>query len=90
MTEKEIEEKFEKYCKKIKSASNLDDDTLLSLYGYYKQSTVGGCNIEEPYRIYYREHAKYVAWNNNKNMSKENAMRAYIKLVKKILNDSDN
>ena len=88
MTEKELEEKFLKYSEKIKKATSLDNDTLLSLYGLYKQATVGECNIEEPYKIYYKEHAKYKAWNNNKDMSKENSMKAYIKLVKKILNDS--
>ena len=88
MTEKELEEKFLKYSEKIKKATSLDNDTLLSLYGLYKQATVGECNIEEPYKIYYKEHAKYKAWTNNKDMSKENSMKAYIKLVKKILNDS--
>ena len=88
MTEKELEEKFLKYSEKIKKATSLDNDTLLSLYGLYKQATVGECNIEEPYKIYYKEHAKYKAWINNKDMSKENSMKAYIKLVKKILNDS--
>jgi len=88
MTEKELEEKFLKYSEKIKKVTSLDDDTLLLLYGLYKQTTVGGCNIVEPYKIYYKEYAKYTAWNNNKDMSKENSMKAYVKLVKKILNDS--
>ena len=85
MTEKDLNESFLKYCEKIKKAKELDNETLLSLYGLYKQSTCGNCNISEPYKIYYKDHAKYIAWLKNKDISKENAMESYIKLVKKTL-----
>ena len=63
-----MEEKFLKASEDIRSTKNLDNETLLSLYGYYKQATCGSCDIAEPYRIYYKEHAKYIAWNNNKDV----------------------
>ena len=87
MTEKDLNESFLKYCEKIKKAKDLDldNETLLSLYGLYKQSTCGNCDISEPYKIYYKEHAKYKAWLNNKDITKEKSMESYIKLVKKIL-----
>lgn len=76
---------FFKATEDIKQAKDLDNETLLSLYGYYKQAICGDCNIDEPYRIYYKEHAKYEAWNNNKGMSKEEAMKLYSRKVKNIL-----
>ena len=82
-----MEEKFLKASEDIRNAKNLDDETLLSLYGYYKQATYGSCDITEPYRIYYKEHAKYIAWNNNKDVIKEDAMKYYVRLVNKILKE---
>ena len=83
-----MEEKFLKAAVDIRGATKLDDDTLLLLYGYYKQATCQNCDITEPYRIYYKEHAKYEAWNNNKGMSKEDAMKLYVRKVKNILEKS--
>ena len=87
MSEKDLNESFLKYCEKIKKVQNLDNIVLLALYGHYKQATCGDCDIDEPYKIYYKEHAKYTAWFENKNISKEKAMASYIKLVKKSLKD---
>ena len=84
-----MEEKFLKASQDIKKSKDLDNDTLLSLYGYYKQATCGPCDITEPYRIYYKEHAKYIAWNNNKDVSKEDAMKYYVRLVNKILKEQE-
>ena len=83
-----MEEKFLKAAVDIRGATKLDDDTLLLLYGYYKQATCQNCDITEPYRIYYKEHAKYEAWNNNKGMAKEEAMKLYVRKVKNILEKS--
>jgi len=80
-----MEEKFLKAAVDIRGATKLDDDTLLLLYGYYKQATCQNCDITEPYRIYYKEHAKYEAWNSNKGMAKEEAMKLYVRKVKNIL-----
>jgi acyl-CoA-binding protein len=43
----EIKEKFTKAANEIKANTELklDNDTLLSLYGYYKQGLEGDCNI---------------------------------------------
>ena len=66
---------------------NLDNDTLLKLYGYYKQSIHGDCNIEEPSYFSFKEKAKWTAWNNCKGMPKEIAQVKYIKLVYKLTNN---
>jgi hypothetical protein len=40
------------------------------------------CNIKEPYSIYYKEHAKWKAWNSIKGMTIEDAMKEYINYYK--------
>jgi diazepam-binding inhibitor (GABA receptor modulating acyl-CoA-binding protein) len=77
---------FEKAASDIKSSKlKLDDETLGSLYGYYKQATVGDCNVEQPGFFDIKGRAKYDAWNQYKGMSKEHAMKRYIKKVEKLL-----
>ena len=59
-----------------------DDDTLLSLYGYFKQATVGDINTEKPSFFNFKETAKWSAWEKLKGMQKIQAQGNYIKLVK--------
>lgn len=63
------------------------DDELLKVYGLYKQSMIGDCNVSEPGIFYLKERAKWSAWNSNKGKSKTNSMESYtnyvIKLVEK-------
>ncbi len=84
--EKELVIKFEKAAKDIKdSGMNLDNDTMLSLYGYYKQALEGDCNIAAPGFFDFKAKAKYDVWMQNKGTDKETAMKKYIKKVEKIL-----
>ena len=86
MNSDDLTEKFEKAAKKIKSSNlELDNDTLLNLYGYYKQGTDGDCNISCPGFWDLKGRAKYDAWNQHKEMSKNSAMTKYIKTVNKLL-----
>jgi diazepam-binding inhibitor (GABA receptor modulating acyl-CoA-binding protein) len=69
----------------LKALKNIDMDTLelpdtikLDFYKFYKQATMGDCNISEPYSIFFREHAKWKAWNSIKGMTTEDAMMEYI------------
>ncbi len=88
---KSIEEEFKDAAEKIiKSNLKLDDDTKLSLYGYYKQATEGDCNIPEPNFWDLKGKAKYQAWVNHKGMEKENAMKKYTKKVKKLFEENKN
>ena len=59
-----------------------DDDTLLSLYGYFKQATVGDVNTEKPSFFNFKETAKWSAWEKMKGIQKIQAQGQYIKLVK--------
>jgi diazepam-binding inhibitor (GABA receptor modulating acyl-CoA-binding protein) len=80
----EIASEFDVVIKALKDINMdlliLNDEIKLDFYKYYKQATIGDCNINEPYRIYYKSHAKWEAWNSIKGMSIEDAMKNYISL----------
>ena len=80
-----LEIEFKKAAEKIlKCNKNLDNDTLLKLYGLYKQSTIGDCNTDSPSFWMLRDKAKWDAWNNYKGFKKSNAQSTYINLVSEI------
>lgn len=58
-----------------------DNDTLLELYSYYKQATEGDVAGSKPGAFDFKARAKYDAWENRKGMSRDVAMKGYIKLV---------
>jgi len=79
-----IQIEFEDVLYKLKdvdvdSLSSLSDLIKLDFYKYYKQATCGDCNIEKPWVIYYKQYAKWEAWNSVKGMDVEAAKEMYIK-----------
>ncbi len=58
-----------------------DNDTLLELYSYFKQATEGDISASRPGSFEFVARAKYDAWAARKGMSREVAMRGYVKLV---------
>ena len=80
-----VKAEFENACKDIKACLNLDNDTLLNLYGLYKQSIEGDCNTSKPGLFDLKAASKWSAWNENLGIDKLTAMRRYIRKVKKIL-----
>jgi carboxylesterase len=58
-----------------------DNETLLELYSYYKQGSQGDAGNDRPGTFDFVARAKYDAWAARKGMSREVAMRGYIKLV---------
>ena len=62
----------------------LDDDTLLILYGFYKQAIVGDINTEKPSFFNFKDTKKWNSWALLKGMSKLHAQGMYIKHVKDI------
>jgi diazepam-binding inhibitor (GABA receptor modulating acyl-CoA-binding protein) len=83
--EEQIKVDFEKACSDIKNVSGLDNDTMLNLYGLYKQALEGDCNTDKPSFFDPRGQAKWSAWNENKGMDSTIAMRRYTRKVKSIL-----
>lgn len=58
-----------------------DNDTLLELYSYFKQASAGDAAGTRPGAFDFVARAKYDAWAARKGMSKDVAIRGYIKLV---------
>ena len=65
-----------------KLVGKADDDTLLLLYSFYKQATVGDNNTEKPSFFNFKASKKREAWASLKGMSKLLAQGQYIKHVK--------
>ncbi|XP_037550081.1 acyl-CoA-binding domain-containing protein 5A isoform X2 [Nematolebias whitei] len=61
------------------------NDMMLKFYSYYKQATIGPCDIPRPGFWDAVGKAKWDAWNSLGEMSKEDAMAAYVDEMKLIL-----
>lgn len=61
-----------------------DNASLLELYALYKQSTEGDVLGKKPGMLDFVAKAKYEVWETKKGLSKDQAMDAYIKLVKNL------
>jgi acyl-CoA-binding protein len=80
----ELEKKFNKYITIVKKLSCVDDNDKLYLYANYKQALFGNNDKEKPSILNRVEMAKWKEWNSLKDISKESAMKNYIKKVKEI------
>jgi len=65
-------------------AVNLSNEQKLKFYGLYKQSTEGKCTQTAPSRLSIMARAKWSAWNELGNITKEAAMKRYIAEVAKV------
>ncbi len=61
-----------------------DNATLLKLYAYYKQATLGDVQGERPGGFDFVGGAKYDAWAKLKGSSRDEAMQSYIKQVERL------
>ncbi|CAB1448646.1 unnamed protein product [Pleuronectes platessa] len=85
-----IQRRFDAAVKVIKSLApdgpfQPSNDMMLRFYSYYKQATVGACNIPRPGFWDAVGKAKWDSWDSLGNMSKEEAMVAYVDEMKLIL-----
>jgi len=81
-----LENEFNKKSEEVKLIKKKPTDSeLLNLYQYYKQATIGDCNIKEPSYFNPKERAKYFAWKKLKGTSKEDSMNSNISLVNGII-----
>jgi len=80
----ELERKFNKYIAAVKKLESINDNDKLYLYANYKQSLFGNNNKEKPSILDRVEMAKWKEWNAFKDISKETAMKNYIKKVKEL------
>jgi len=78
----DLDKRFEAAQAAVKQLANRpDDDTLLELYSWFKQSTEGDATGARPGAFDFVGRAKYDAWKARSGVRKDAAMRAYIKLV---------
>ncbi|XP_075850394.1 diazepam-binding inhibitor-like 5 [Microcebus murinus] len=76
---------FEMACAAIKQLKGpVSDQEKLLVYSFYKQATKGDCDIPPPPPTEVKAKAKWEAWNQNKGMSKMDAMRIYISKVEEL------
>lgn len=76
---------FEQAQKDVTSlAERPDNQTLLQLYAMYKQATDGDVQGERPGMMDFINRAKYDAWDKLKGKTVEEAMQAYVDLVKSL------
>ncbi|KAF6720542.1 Acyl-CoA-binding domain-containing protein 5A [Oryzias melastigma] len=85
-----VRRRFEAAVKVIKSLApdgpfQPSNDMMLKFYSYYKQATLGPCNIPRPGFWDAVGKAKWDAWNSLGDMEKEEAMAAYVDEMKLIL-----
>ena len=82
----ELKEQFEAAQQKVKTLTERPaNDELLDLYALFKQATDGDNNTEEPAMFDIKEKFKWAQWGKKKGMSSEEAMKAYVTLVNRLL-----
>lgn len=82
----ELHSQFEQAAKSLRRLKERpDNDTLLSLYAFYKQGTEGDVHGCRPGFFDFIGTAKQEAWTRLKGMPQDEAMRQYITLVRQLL-----
>lgn len=83
-----LDENFQSASERVKTLSSRpDNQTLLELYGLYKQATEGDVSGKKPSRLNLRARAKYDAWKKLKGTSSEDAKSSYIELVDRLVEE---
>jgi acyl-CoA-binding protein len=80
---KEIEDNFKFAADAVRNSESgsgskaPSNEVKLKFYSLYKQATIGPCNTPQPWKIDFENRAKWDAWNDLGNMSREDAMVKY-------------
>ncbi|MBA3930859.1 MAG: acyl-CoA-binding protein [Xanthomonas sp.] len=82
----DLKSAFEQASKDIQTlAERPDNDTLLRLYGLYKQGAEGDVKGDKPGFFDFVGTAKYEAWAKLKGTAQEDAQKKYVDLVKSLV-----
>ena len=82
----DLKSAFDQASKDIQTLSERpDNDTLLRLYGLYKQGSEGDVKGDKPGFFDFVGTAKYEAWAKLKGTAPEDAQKKYVDLVKKLI-----
>jgi acyl-CoA-binding protein len=81
----DLQSRFAQATKDIQPLSERpDNDTLLRLYGLYKQGAEGDVSGDKPGFFDFIGTAKYEAWSKLKGTAPDDAKQKYVDLVKKL------
>ncbi len=76
---------FEKAADEVtKLSAPPNTDSMLKLYGMFKQIKDGNVKGDRPGMLQMEKRAKWDAWKKNEGLSADEAMKAYIDLVEKL------
>jgi acyl-CoA-binding protein len=83
----DLHHQFHQAAEELRHLKNRpDNDTLLMLYGLYKQALEGDVHGCQPTSFFdFIGTAKQEAWGRLKGMSQDDAMRQYVTLVQQLL-----
>jgi acyl-CoA-binding protein len=82
----DLRSEFEQAAEDIKRlGARPDNDTLLKLYALYKQGSQGDLQANPPGFFDFVGTAKHEAWAQLAGISRDEAMRRYVSLVRQLL-----
>ncbi|XP_056157498.1 acyl-CoA-binding protein-like isoform X3 [Lampris incognitus] len=80
-----MSDSFQQAAEEVKVLKKRPDrEELSSLYGLYKQATVGDVNIDRPGFLDVVGQGKWDAWNARKGLSRDEAMASYVSVVENL------
>ena len=81
----DIEEKFKSAAENVKNLETRpSNETLLQLYGLYKQAIIGNIDTSQPYSFLIEKRSKWDSWKLFENMDKCEAMSKYVEIVENL------
>ena len=79
-----LQEDFEAAQKAAFELPTQSPESLLTMYGLYKQATTGDVTGSRPGAFNFKGRAKYDAWAERKGMAREDAISKYIEYVRSL------
>jgi acyl-CoA-binding protein len=84
----DLKKQFEKATKDVtKAKKDPGNEMKLRLYAHFKQASEGDVSGDKPGFTDFVGRAKYDAWTKIKGISQDDAMKAYVKLVDRVLKE---
>jgi acyl-CoA-binding protein len=82
---KSLKDQFAEAKRRVEElTSRPSNEELLELYGLYKQATEGDVAGPRPGMLDLKGRAKHDAWGRKKGTTKDEAMKGYVALVKRL------
>ncbi len=80
----DLQGEFEQAAVRSRTLGSQSNETMLELYGLYKQAVSGDVSGERPGGFDFVGAAKHDAWAARRGLTREQAMRAYVELVQRL------